>query len=104
MQNYSNINIVQNSNMQIDQYINYLAIDILEKIGNQCPSQAEIDLIESKISLGIKKYKNSVRVSPDKSIAKSINYKILKSKPSKLSSSAQAHNCNNTYATKERAL
>jgi hypothetical protein len=33
--------------MKRSQYVNYLAIQLLEEIGNDYPSQAEIDLIES---------------------------------------------------------
>lgn len=43
--------------MQISQYINYLSIDLLEKMGNDCPTQNEIDFMESMIKLGMKKYR-----------------------------------------------
>lgn len=32
------------------QYLNYLAIEFLENLGNKTPSQAQIDLMESLIS------------------------------------------------------
>ena len=35
--------------MKRSQYVNYLAIQLLEEIGNDYPSQAEIDLIESLV-------------------------------------------------------
>lgn len=47
--------------MQINQYVNYLAIDLLEKVGNDCPTQDEIDFMESMIKLGIKKYQGLVK-------------------------------------------
>ena len=35
--------------MDQSQYINYLAIDLLEMLGNDCPTQEEIDIAESFI-------------------------------------------------------
>lgn len=37
-------------NMDHNQYINFLAIDLLEALGNDFPSQQEIDIAESFIS------------------------------------------------------
>lgn len=42
--------------MPTPQYINYLAIDLLERAGNTCPTQQEIDSMESVIKENLKKH------------------------------------------------
>jgi len=43
-----------NFKMQKGQFINYVAISLLEAMGNTTPTQAEIDAIEKVISLYVK--------------------------------------------------
>lgn len=53
-----NINEAIRMNMSKSQYLNYLAIDILEKIGNTDPTQAEIDLVEYLLVRLSRRYKH----------------------------------------------
>ncbi len=43
-----------------EQQLNYLSIDLLEKLGNRCPSQVQIDLMESLLNIATQDYRLTV--------------------------------------------